>query len=74
MVVAKNASIAKHVSSDGRIELSSSSARLIWRSESCKSVRVVFERLLSSLRIVYCHEGVEDGDFEDRVDAGNRPG
>ncbi len=72
MLVAKNASIAKDVSSDGRIELSSSSWKLTCRPDSCASVRDVFERLRSNLRILHCHDGMEGVDVEDRVDADDR--
>jgi hypothetical protein len=65
VLVVKNASVTEVVSIDRRVEGSSSSSRVIWRSDSCESERTVFERLLSMLRIVFCHEGVgmEGGDF-----------
>jgi hypothetical protein len=46
------------VSTDMRVEGSSLSSRVIWRSDSYESVRTVLEKLLSMLRIVYCHENV----------------
>jgi hypothetical protein len=57
----KNASITEVVSLDRRVERSSSSSMVIWRSDSCESKRTVVERWLSNLRIVYSHEGMEGG-------------
>lgn len=72
MLVVKNATITEVVSIDRRVECSSSSPRVIWRSDSYESERTVCERLLSMLRIVYCHEGVGmEGGCAD-ADADNR--
>jgi hypothetical protein len=75
VLVVKNASVTEVVSIDRGIERSSSSSRVIWRSDSCESERTVCERLLSMLRIVYCHGGVgmeggcADTDAENRAAA-----